>query len=121
MLNQSDVVVSGGAKGVDLWAEEAALLRGLPKPLIFPVPRGTSRDQFRAAAMHRNKKIVESCDVLVAFWDGDSTGTAWTHATATARGKITDIISPYRFTGDDIAELSAHFRDFLYQARHCND
>ncbi len=29
-----------------------------------------------AAGPHRNKEIIDACDVVVAFWDGKSKGTA---------------------------------------------
>lgn len=65
-------LVSGGAVGVDTWAQEAALQRGLtvtvyrPQYGIYP---------GKIAPLKRNETIVDAADRVVAFWDGTSTGT----------------------------------------------
>ncbi len=65
------VVVSGGAPGVDSFAEEAARARGL-KILIFPA----DWEQLgREAGPIRNARIVAHANRVVAFWDGASRGT----------------------------------------------
>lgn len=65
-------VVSGGAAGADtigvLWAAS--------KDIKFDefIP---DYDKYgKAAPFVRNRQIIEACDVVVAFWDGKSTGTA---------------------------------------------
>lgn len=81
-LPRGTTVVSGGARGTDTWAEEEAEKRGLERK-IFPVDKkglpayGTkgSKAAYRKRALERNQKIVDAADVLVAFWDGSSTGT----------------------------------------------
>ncbi len=78
-LDDDDTVVSGGAKGVDEWAQIYAEERGL-KTLIFPADW---RTHGKRAGILRNNDIVENCDRLVAFWDGISTGTQ--HSTGLAR------------------------------------
>lgn len=42
-------------------------------------------DAAKAAA--RNQRLVEACDVLVAFWDGNSKGTRATVERALDAGK----------------------------------
>ena len=41
----------------------------------------------KRAPIIRNRTIVDECDVLFAFWDGISTGTAYTVKYAHQKGK----------------------------------
>ena len=68
-------IVTGGASGVDAAATRAARRHGLPVQVL-----GASFEEARnvAVAQARNQKLVDQCDVLVAFWDGSSTGTRGT-------------------------------------------
>ena len=70
-LPKSAVVVSGGARGVDSVAVEAAEARGL-EAVVFPADWRRWR---RSAGPRRNAEIVEHADRVVAFWDGASRGT----------------------------------------------
>ena len=65
------VLVSGGAKGADALAERLARERGLT---IDVIPADWQR-YGRGAGPVRNRQIVESADLVVAFWDGKSRGT----------------------------------------------
>ena len=65
-------VVSGGARGADSLAEEWALARGLPVR-VFPADWNR---WGKSAGFRRNRTIVENAEVLIAFWDGESRGTA---------------------------------------------
>ncbi len=98
-----DRVVSGGARGADIAGEEYAAAHGMsvvsyrPKqiPGGFVVDLfidgffshtlgkpGTYYPTFGHAAKARNWWIARDCERLVAFWDGESTGTS--HAIACA-------------------------------------
>jgi len=71
------LVVSGGAKGADTIATEWATDFGIPY-LVFPA---LWRDPFtgvysKGAGFKRNRQIVDQADVVIAFWDGESAGTA---------------------------------------------
>src|ERR1019366_3739515 len=70
-LPADTVVISGGARGVDTWAEQAARARGL-EVIIFPA---LWHAYGKRAGFIRNRQIVESADKVVAFWDGLSKGT----------------------------------------------
>lgn len=70
-LPDGTVVISGGARGVDRAAEDAALLRGLEVKSFKP----DWKRYGKAAGFIRNKTIVDSADLVVAFWDGKSRGT----------------------------------------------
>jgi len=73
-LAMDDTVISGGAKGVDEWAELAAMERGLAF-IKFPA----LWEKFgRAAGFIRNKDIVVASDRVVAFQHNKSKGTALT-------------------------------------------
>jgi hypothetical protein len=77
-------VVSGGAYGVDTWAEAAAVRRGL----AVEVYRPDWKAHGKAAGAIRNRQIVEAADWVVAFWDGESKGTAITMELARKAGKL---------------------------------
>ena len=93
------LLISGGALGVDTLWIEAGLKLNLPVNVILPFP---GYDEFWAEQdkkhleqlMHkcgcvdyvssmfydgvyqlRNRKLVDSCDLLVAYWNGSKGGT----------------------------------------------
>jgi len=64
-------IVSGGADGIDSFAEHFADENNIPKKIFYP-----KWELYGKAAGHlRNKEIVDYCDYLIAFWDGQSKGT----------------------------------------------
>jgi hypothetical protein len=71
-LPPGSTVVSGDATGVDFYALHTASMCRLSK--IEHV--ADWRQQGKRAGPLRNAKIVESCDRMIAFWDGQSRGTA---------------------------------------------
>lgn len=102
------VVISGGARGVDSTAEQAARTVGLP--VISFRPTGTDERfyiqrwqlgekssitnlteptfaDYRSAALYRDLLIANSCDRLVAFHWKLSAGTAFTVSLARDYGK----------------------------------
>ena len=69
------LIISGGARGADLMAQEWAISRGVPF-LIFP----PNTDRYGMRAFHiRNAQIVAACDRLLACWDGKSRGDGVDH------------------------------------------
>lgn len=81
-LRPSTVVVSGGARGVDRAAEQAARSLGRAVDVL---PAEWQR-HGRSAGYRRNEQLVASVDGLVAFWDGASRGTAHSIRLARQRG-----------------------------------
>lgn len=66
-----DELISGGAKGVDTWAEEWADSQGITA-YIYPADW---KKHGKKAGFLRNEQIVEAADMLVAFWANKSPGT----------------------------------------------
>lgn len=77
------VIISGGAQGVDTVAVAAARRLRMPYEVY---PADWTRHGRKAGAL-RNRTIVEKSDQVVAFWDGQSTGTPITIRLAMAAGK----------------------------------
>lgn len=76
-------IISGGAVGVDSFAAEYA--KGHCIELVEFLPE---YDKYgRSAPLIRNKKIVDLCDEVFAFWDGKSRGTMHTVNYAKKLGK----------------------------------
>lgn len=82
-------IISGGAKGADSLAEKYASENRISMHIFFP-----DWDTYgKAAGRIRNRKIVESCDYLLAFWDGQSSGTKSSIDIAKELGKSVSIIN----------------------------
>ena len=83
-------IISGGAKGVDSWAEEIAKnWEGLGVEVkVF----SADWDKYgkRAGAI-RNQQIVDESTNVLAFWDGKSKGTKITIDMAVKSGKPVNI------------------------------
>lgn len=75
-LPEDAVVISGGCRGVDTWAAEAAKARGLMVCEYLPnLPaKGSARHEFTKAYYARNKLIAEAADVVYAFVSADRKG-----------------------------------------------
>jgi len=69
----TDQIISGGAKGIDRKAREYAqkhhieLIEILPEYNLYG----------KRAPLERNDIIVEIADLVIAFWDGKSNGTRY--------------------------------------------
>lgn len=108
------VVISGGARGVDSWAVEAAKERDI-RVRVYPAHwkvhaecncRNKSGGSIcKYAGFRRNKVMIDAADDVVAFWDGKSSGTAHSIEYAIEQRKPVAIFSPHgnlvRFIDDD--------------------
>ena len=65
-------IISGGAEGVDSCAREYALSHHIPLTEFLP----DYRRYGRGAPLIRNRQIADAADLVLAFWDGTSRGTA---------------------------------------------
>lgn len=72
-INRIEMIVSGGCKNsADELAHDWAKERGKPILIYYPDWNGLGK----SAGFARNRKIIESCDKVAAFWDGKSRGTS---------------------------------------------
>ncbi len=79
---EAELIISGGAAGIDTLAEEYAFKRGI-KTLIF---KPNYELYGKTAPLIRNKLIVDSADLVIALWDGVSRGTQHTVSYAQRQG-----------------------------------
>lgn len=93
-LPEDTVVISGGARGVDKWAENASNARRLGMIVFLP-----EWDKYgKRAGFIRNQTIVNASDEIVCFWDGVSRGSMDTVRRAREAGKkVTIIKSEYHY------------------------
>lgn len=66
-------IVSGGAKGADTIGEQYAILNGID----ITIHRPDYKQFGKSAPFIRNKQIVDDCDLVIAFWNGKSSGTKY--------------------------------------------
>lgn len=64
-------IVSGGARGADSLAIRYAIEASIPYIEFIP----DYKKYRKKAPFVRNKLIVNASDIIIAFWDGKSTGT----------------------------------------------
>ena len=67
----TELIISGGAKGMDTVAERYADAHGIEKLIIRP----EYEKYGRAAPIKRNEIMVDMADAVLAIWDGKSKGT----------------------------------------------
>lgn len=81
-------IVSGGAKGADSMAEEWALAHNVETRIFYPDYKAYEK----RAPLVRNELIIREADAVLAFWDGESRGTAHALDYARRAGRPTKII-----------------------------
>ena len=87
---ETDVIISGGASGVDRLAEQYADAHRLSKYIIRP-----RYDLFgRAAPLKRSEQMVDMADAVLIIWNGRSKGTEYTLKYAQKRNKPTTLVYP---------------------------
>jgi predicted Rossmann fold nucleotide-binding protein DprA/Smf involved in DNA uptake len=82
-------IITGSASGVDAAATRAARARGIAVQ-VMPAAFDELADERKSVA--RNQRLVDACDVLVAFWDGTSKGTRNTVERALDSGKEVHVL-----------------------------
>ena len=75
-------IISGGAKGIDTCAKMYALSSGIKLTEILP----EYEKYGKSAPLRRNIEIIESADMVLAFWDGVSRGTGHVIDSCKSRG-----------------------------------
>ncbi len=84
------LIISGGARGVDTIAIRVAKRLGLSTKVY---PADWDKHGKRAGFL-RNQTLVSEADVVIAFWDGESRGTAHSIELAENAGKPCYIYKP---------------------------
>lgn len=84
------LVISGGARGVDIAARAAAIDMGF-QYREYPADWDT---HGKAAGYIRNEQMVLAADKVIAFWDGQSKGTKHTIDLALKHRKNLEVIFP---------------------------
>lgn len=79
-LNEGDVIIHGGANGVDSIAQEFCENNGFTTVIVRPVDSSKG-----AYYLHRNAEMIGMADKVIAFHDGVSRGTDFTVRYAKAR------------------------------------
>jgi hypothetical protein len=75
-------IISGDARGVDESAEKLARVHGLE----YEMYEAEWDKHGKAAGPIRNSEMVEDADMLIAIWDGESSGTKDTIEKALRQG-----------------------------------
>ena len=78
-LAADTTVVSGGARGVDTWATQAARKRGVKVVEFLPEsqPNGSPKWKYTQAYYARNRQIAEYSDVIYAFVASNTEALSW--------------------------------------------
>lgn len=69
-----DLIITGGARGIDSLAEEYADKKKISKLILRP----DYKRYGKAAPIIRNKTMIEIADTVIIVWNGRSTGTKFT-------------------------------------------
>ena len=85
---ESFAIISGSARGTDTLTERYAAERNIP----FQAYKANWDQDGRSAGMVRNITMLNECTHVIAFWDGNSSGTAHMISNAQNQHKIIRII-----------------------------
>lgn len=72
--SEVDLIITGGARGVDSLAESYADKHKISKLILRP----DYKRYGKAAPIIRNKTMIEIADMVIVVWNGRSTGTKFT-------------------------------------------
>ncbi|MBQ7572866.1 MAG: hypothetical protein IJT23_01250 [Clostridia bacterium] len=84
----TDVIISGGAKGIDFLVEQYADKMRISKYIVRP----NYAKYKRGAPLKRNCEMVDFADMVLVFWDNHSRGTKNTIDYANKTGKPIQVI-----------------------------
>ena len=86
--DNTELIISGGADGVDTTAEKYADVHRISKLVLRP----SYRIYGKAAPLKRNEIMVDIADSVLVIWDGNSKGTKYTIDYAKKRNKPINIV-----------------------------
>lgn len=84
-----DLIITGGAKGVDTLGEAYARERGIPTLTVKHV----YEKYGRAAPLRRDEEMVDMADAVLVIWDGVSRGSKHTADYARKKGKPLTVVT----------------------------
>lgn len=84
-----ELIITGGAKGVDTLAEAYAKERGIPAVTVKPCYERYGR----AAPILRDEEMVDLADSVLVIWDGVSRGSRHTADYARKKGKPLTVVT----------------------------
>ena len=87
--NKIDYIISGGANGIDEYAEWYAKEKNIVIKVITP----EWKKYGKSAGFKRNLLIIDEADEVYAFWDGHSKGTLHDINIAKIYGKKCTVIT----------------------------
>jgi len=93
---ETTMIISGGARGIDTCARAYAHAHGIPLEEIKPK---YARYTGKSAPVIRNDQIIAAADLVLAIWDGQSTGTAGVIEKCRAMGKECRVVRREKTTG----------------------
>lgn len=83
VTNDVNLIITGGATGIDKIAEEYARVHKISRLILLP--------QYnlykRSAPLKRNEQMVDISDKVLVIWDGKSKGSQHTIKYAQKKGK----------------------------------
>ncbi|MBR2327078.1 MAG: hypothetical protein IKA51_00485 [Clostridia bacterium] len=88
MPEDAELIICGGAKGIDSVAEQYADKNRISKLILRP----QYKLYGKAAPLKRNEKMVDLADFVLIFWDGHSRGTKHTAEYAKKMNKVYKIV-----------------------------
>ena len=87
--DEVDLIITGGAKGIDTLAEAYARERGTPTLTVKP----RYEKYGRAAPILRDEEMVDMADAVLVIWDGTSRGSKHTADYAHKKGKPLTVVT----------------------------
>lgn len=85
----AELIISGGASGIDSVAEQYADKHKISKLVLRP----NYQRYGKGAPLIRNKTMVDIADMVIIIWDGKSRGTKFTLDYAEKNGKTVVLIN----------------------------
>ena len=86
---ETELIISGGADGVDSIAEEYADNNKISKLILRP----NYHKYGKAAPIKRNEVMVDIADAVLIIWDGISRGSMYTLKYAQKKNKTLNLIT----------------------------
>ena len=86
--NDVELIISGGAKGIDTLAEKYADKHNLSKLVLRP----KYNLYGKGAPLKRNEEMIDIADSILVIWDKKSTGTKYTIDYAKKKSKPINVI-----------------------------